>query len=250
MDISEIDVARSPVGPGIKPAKAVAAEAVRGWGHQRLRPSLTDPGWLVLRRRSAIIEKWIGRLNPLDVLDVGGRIQPYRPLLQSRVRRYIGIDVRWTPLVDIVARAEQTPLPNDRFDLIICTQVLEYVPEPQRAIAEFHRVLKPGGCLFLSVPAAGLQDSDAEYWRFLPAALRHLLSAFRESEIVPEGSSIIGFFRMINANLDVLARYPAVRTCFRWTLCPLVNVLGELLERCAGSDNHQFTTNYSVCARK
>jgi SAM-dependent methyltransferase len=221
-------------------------------GNERLHPSLTNPSWLVLRRRREIFQKWLARLEgrQLGVLDVGGRIQPYRPLLEGRIRRYVGLDLHQTPLVNVVGRGEQIPLASGQFDLVICTQVLQYVFQPAAVIAEIHRVLRPGGCLLLSAPAASPRDADQECWRFFPATLRQLLSGFRECEIVPEGGSIVGFFRAINACLNIFARYTALRSVFQWTLCPLVNLSGELLERISGSDNHQFAPNYSAWARK
>jgi SAM-dependent methyltransferase len=128
--------------------------------------------------------------------------------------------------------------------------VLEYVPEPGALIAEIHRVLKPGGRMLLSVPAASPRDADEDRWRFLPAALRQLMAPFSHIEVVPEGGSIVGFFRTINVCLNIFFRYPKLRSIFQWTLCPLVNLSGELLTRVARSDNDQFASNYSVWARK
>ena len=220
--------------------------------NQRLYPSLTNPNWLVLRRRREIFQKWIGRetVRELNVLDVGGRVQPYRPLLEGRIQRYLAVDLLKTPLVNIVARGEQIPLASAQFDLVICTQVLEYIPEPGAVIEEIHRVLKPGGCLWLSVPAVFPRDSDHECWRFLPASLRLLMTPFRESEIIPEGGTVVGFFRTINACFNIFVRYPMLRSVFEWTLCPLVNLSGELLTLIARSKNDQFAPNYSVWARK
>ena len=227
-------------------------DTVNREGRERLYPSLTNPNWLVLRRRREIFQKWLARVDgrKLEVLDVGGRIQPYRPLLEGRLRRYLAVDMCRTPLVDVVARGEEIPLASAQFDLVICSQVLEYIPEPGAVIAEIYRVLKPGGCLLLSVPAVFPCDSGHECWRFLPASLLRLTSAFRESEVVPEGGSVVGFFRTINACLNIFVRYPKLRSLFQWTLCPLVNLSGELMTRVAGSDNDQFVANYSVWARK
>lgn len=221
-------------------------------GRRRLYPSLTNPNWLVLRRRRKLFRDWLARVEgqPLDVLDVGGRIQPYRPLLGERLRRYVAIDLQRTLLVDLVAQAERIPLPDNRFDLVICTQMLEYAPEPASVVAEIYRVLKPGGHLLLSVPFVSPRDAEVDRWRFLPAALRMLLSKFSSREIVPEGSSIVGLFRGLNVCLSIFARYRILRAIFQMTLCPLVNLGGELLEFLAGSDNDQFTANYSVWARK
>ncbi len=227
-------------------------EEVEREARERLYPSLTNPSWLVLRRRREIFQKWIAQLgtHKLDVLDLGGRIQPYRPLLAGRVRRYLAVDLRQTPLVNVVARGEQIPLASERFDLVICTQMLEYIPEPAVVIAEIHRVLRPGGCLFLSVPAASVRDAEEDAWRFLPAALRQLLAVFSQSEIVSEGSSLIGFFRTVNVCLSTFLRYQALRTVYLWTICPLLNLCGELLEHLASSNNDQFTPNYSAWAQK
>jgi SAM-dependent methyltransferase len=227
-------------------------ETVNKEASERLYPSLTNPNWLVLRKRRMIFERWAGQLGtrPLDVLDIGGRLQPYRPLLDGKVRCYLAIDLRRTPLVNIIARAQQLPVASERFDLIICTQMLEYIPEPAGVIAEMHRVLKPGGYLFLSAPAACPRDSAEEYLRFLPAGLRHLLSSFSESEIVPEVGSIAGLLRTINVCLSIFVRYPALRAIYCRTLCPLINLLGAGLESLAGSHNDQFAVNYSVRARK
>lgn len=41
------------------------------------------------------------------------------------------------------------PYPNDSFDVVVCSQVYEHVPDQPRLMAEIERVLKPGGiCYF------------------------------------------------------------------------------------------------------
>jgi SAM-dependent methyltransferase len=219
---------------------------------ERLYPSLRNPHWLILRQRREIFRRWICALPAakLMVLDVGGRLQPYRELLEGRIQRYISVDIRQTPVVDVIAAGERIPFAADTFDLILCMQVLEYVPEPQIVMAEIYRVLRPGGTLILSAPAAQPRDADEECWRFHPAGLRKLLAGYADVEVVPEGSSITGFFRTINACADIFARYPAVRYLFAWTVFPAVNVFGLCLEYLAGSSNDQFTVNYSSRARK
>jgi SAM-dependent methyltransferase len=221
-------------------------------GEQRLFPSLTNPNWLVLRERRKIFDQRLARLssNHLDVLDVGGRIQPYRSLIGNRLRRYVAVDLRSTPLVNIVARAEQLPLRDSQFDLVICTQMLEYIADPSVVIDEIHRVLRPGGTLLLSVPSACPMDAEQECWRFLPQGLRRLLAGFTGVEIVAEGGSVVGFFRTMNVCVDMFARYPAARSAYRHTLCPLINLSGALLDKMSGGRNQQFAVNYSVLAEK
>jgi SAM-dependent methyltransferase len=221
-------------------------------GNRRLYPSITDPNWLVLRRRREIFRAWIAELESpqLDVLDVGGRLQPYRPLLADRVRRYVAVDLQKTVLVNIVARAQRIPLADNQFDLVVCTQMLEYAPEPAVVLAEIHRVLRPGGHLFLSVPSVSPRDADVDTWRFLPAALQNLLREFTTCEILPEGGSVVGFFRSVNVCLSIFVKYRTLRSIFRATLCPALNVAGQCLDMLAGSKNDQFCANYSARARK
>jgi SAM-dependent methyltransferase len=227
-------------------------EQVNREGRQRLHPSLTNPNWLVLRKRREIFQRWLASLDAhnLDVLDVGGRIQPYRPLLERQLRRYVAMDLQRTALVNVLARGEQIPFASAMFDLVICTQVLEYVLDPEVVIAEIYRVLKPGGYLMLSVPSVCPRDANEEYWRFLPAAVRQLLSAFHQVQVVPEGGSITGFFRTANVCLNIFVRYPVPRALFQWTLCPILNLCGAFLEKISGSANDQFAPNYSAWARK
>ena len=48
--------------------------------------------------------------------------------------------------------AEKLNLPNESFDKIICSEMLEHTPKPRKAMKEIHRVLKNNGLLVISVP--------------------------------------------------------------------------------------------------
>ena len=50
------------------------------------------------------------------------------------------------------ANALQLPFADDTFDKVICSEVLEHIPDYQGALGEIERVLKPGGLLCASVP--------------------------------------------------------------------------------------------------
>ena len=221
-------------------------------GQLRLYPSLTNPHWLVLKKRREIFEKWIATLPEGDllVLDIGGRIQPYRPLLTGRTRAYMAVDLRPSPLCGLVARGEELPFGNGEFDLVICTQMLQYTAEPKAIVNEANRVLKPGGAFFLTVPSAYPIDSEEECWRFLPGGLRHLFADFDDVQIVAEGGSVAGFFRTVNACFNIFVTYPSFRSMFRYMVYPTINLLGAFLEKLSASSNEQFAVNYSVFARK
>jgi len=226
-------------------------EHVQRESRERLHPSLRNPNWLILRRRRQIFEAGLDRLptSALCVLDVGGRLQPYRPLLATRTRKYVAVDLQLTPLVNVGAAAEALPFRNAQFDFVICTQVFEYLQDPGLAVAEIKRVLRKGGVLFLSAPSVFLRDNDKECWRFLPQGLRHLLREFETVEVIPEGNSLIGFIRTCNIFLLSFLRPRILAPLWQWTVVPFLNVAGCVLEKLA-RQNEDFTANYSVWARK
>lgn len=68
-------------------------------------------------------------------------------------------------------------LPDASFDYIVCTEVLEHTLRPWDAVAEFWRVLKPEGLLFLSAPFNfRIHGPLPDCWRFTEHGLRALLS--------------------------------------------------------------------------
>lgn len=69
----------------------------------------------------------------------------------------------------------------DTFDALYCNAILEHVPEPTRAIAEFLRVLKPGGIAWVEVPMTyPYHEAPKDYWRVTPDGLRLWMAAFDE----------------------------------------------------------------------
>jgi SAM-dependent methyltransferase len=62
--------------------------------------------------------------------------------------------------IDITA----IPKPDDSFDTVICSHVLEHVPDDRRAMSELRRVLKPGGTAILMQPVDYTRESTYEDW--------------------------------------------------------------------------------------
>src|SRR6478609_9472013 len=78
------------------------------------------------------------------VLDVGCGRKPYEKTFFAGAAEYIGCDYlsdRSCP--DVVCSALDLTFPDNSFDTVVSTEVLEHVPDPQLAFREMYRVLKP-----------------------------------------------------------------------------------------------------------
>ena len=83
--------------------------------------------------------------------------------------------MRGLSLVDFQrSEATQLPFPAGAFDALVSTQVLEYVQEVDTALAEFHRVVRPGGRVALMDT-----DWDSLVWHTPhPERTRRILAAY------------------------------------------------------------------------
>ncbi len=89
--------------------------------------------------------------------------------------------------IDVAPRGGNTPtwiadvtdmpdIPNNRYDTICCHHVLEHVRNPDRAMREFHRILRTEGTLILSVPHLSRRhELPHDYFRFTQEGVTALL---------------------------------------------------------------------------
>lgn len=225
--------------------------AARTLSRTRLDPWVGNPDYLLLKQRRRHFESWLAELptGSLDILDVGGRIQPYRNLLEARCRSYIAIDLQLEGLADVVANGAALPFADESFDACLCTQVLSYTPGPTDVVTEMMRVLRPGGTAFVSAPAFFPEHHD-EYWRLLPAGFRHLFAEWDAVRVLPEGSSAIGVIRTLNLVL-LRSRNRILHAFASRVAVPLLNRTGRLvLSRGKTADAGFMTANYCLTARK
>jgi hypothetical protein len=138
----------------------------------------------------------IVRTNPMTVVSVGG----YGPIdreLKSIMNELGGIlvsldiDEKHSPLIHGDVEDIQELLLQRRItpDLIIALEVMEHVPDFQKAISGCRAALPAHGKLILSTPwIIPIHDRPSDYYRFTPAALHIMLKEFSEVRIFARGN--------------------------------------------------------------
>ena len=172
------------------------------------------------------------------VLDAGAGRGAYREILKNTSQEYVGIDVSSSEATSVVGDIQTLPLSDESFDTIFCSQVLEHVPQPWLALAEFQRVLRPGGNLILTVPhISWLHNEPHDYYRYTNHGLEFLLkqSGFDIKSITPAGGllSLLGHVPstiLVNLTFGVPLIHPLVR-CINKYWVYLLSFLATYTER-------------------
>lgn len=134
-------------------------------------------------------------------LDLGSSIGFYATLFPHRVT----LDIRPVRGVQVVGDAHALCFPDATFDLVLCTEVLEHLREPQRGIDEMRRVLRPGGVLLLTTRFLfPIHDAPGDFFRFTRFGLAHLLREFPQVDIVEEADPI-GTLAVLTQRLGIQA---------------------------------------------
>ena len=223
------------------------------------------------RERDKWVEHVAQTLAPeTQILDVGAGPCRYRHLFDhchyeaQDFAQYEGVPEgvtaqTWTyGELNYISDITAIPVPDASFDAILCTEVLEHVPEPIRAIQEMARILKPGGSLFLSAPlGSGIHQRPYHFYGgYTPYFYQEILPRFdlEPAEIKANG----GFFKhylqesaraaRLIIQHSASSRYSPLRLCLGFFLLRLFPVLFYHYD----SDYlvEEFTVGYFVTARK
>lgn len=102
---------------------------------------------------------WLYLRDELGIESSHARVLHFapEPALVNRLRaigslEYQTADIAPGPLVDRVLDARSLPLSDASLDLILCSHVLEHIPEDEDVMREFARVLAPSGVALIQVP--------------------------------------------------------------------------------------------------
>ena len=219
-------------------------------------------------------DQWVARQAALvrpgaDVLDVGAGSCPYRSLFahcnykthdSSLLEADQLRDLAGYGQIDYVSDVASIPIPDGSFDVVLCTEVLEHVPEPIQGLREFARILRPGGTLLLTAPlGSGLhQEPYHFYGGYTPYWYQRFLgdNGFVQITVEPNG----GFFKFYgqeSQRFSVLLQPRRFRGLTRLVVVPIwaatlpwfrlvMPALGYLLDPL--DRDHRFTVGYHVTA--
>lgn len=189
------------------------------------------------------------------LLDVGCGTKPYEKLFTPFVERYIGIE--YSPesgyrgnSADIAGSASELPLADESVDTILCTEVLEHVPDPEKVIGEFARVLKPGGVVITTAPFFFPIHDSFDFFRYTDKGLaeimkRHGIEVEKIEPLSGTGLTIAMMFNLYIFDLGFMWTkwmYPIglILRPVLWLLICLINGLGWIMEKAIPSKHMAF----------
>ncbi|AFY81403.1 class I SAM-dependent methyltransferase [Oscillatoria acuminata] len=189
------------------------------------------------------------------LVDIGCGTKPYKDLLSPYVTDHIGVDHENTihnkSEIDLIGTAYNIPIENAIFDSAICTAVLEHLEEPELALKECYRVLKPGGLAIYSVPFIWhIHEEPRDFYRFSKYGLKYLFEkvGFEIVEIKALSGFWVTFGQLFVYNLYRLNRGP-----LRWFR--IIDAVGLCIQLLSYGLNkidktEQWTWMYMIVALK
>ncbi len=157
--------------------------------------------------------KWVRPGPGHAILDVGCGAGYFLTMIRDRYREegqeptVVGIDIsahqvsymaermgrEGVPrVIAATGNGEFLPFADESFDLVTCSEVIEHIRNPKRALEEMRRVLKPMGMLLLSTPSMSAQKGWSQI--LLPAtSLVKFLTRYKSRHSVPESYDVPWF---------------------------------------------------------
>jgi SAM-dependent methyltransferase len=170
---------------------------------------------LIYKIHDSKLRKYATQFFKGSLIDIGCGNKPYKSLLKDLVEEHIGVDTEQTihnkNAINIFSTAYKIPVEDCLFDSAICTAVLEHLEEPELAIRECYRILKPGGYAIYTVPFIWhLHEEPRDFFRFSKYGLKYLFekSGFNIINIDPLSGFWITFGTLLIYNLYRFNRGP------------------------------------------
>ena len=196
------------------------------------------------------------------LLDIGCGTKPYEKNFAVFVQKHWGLEYSpesgfWGNRADVFGDAAALPLVDNSVDTILCTEVLEHVPNPEKVIAEFARVLRPDGILMTTAPFFYPIHDSFDFFRYSDKGLaeimqRHGLTVEKIQPLSGTGVTIALLFNLFWFDIGFLWTkwlYPIglLLRPLLLLLVFLVNIAGWVGEKILPSNQMSF--NHLTVAR-
>lgn len=183
------------------------------------------------------------------LLDVGGgREAHYRDVLTPLTNKYLNLEIKKGPKVDIVGSVYKIPLKTASVDLATMFMLLEHLNRPLDALRECRRVLKKGGYLALTtVQYWHTHNHPGDYFRYTKQGLEYLCKDARLKivDIWSIGGPFLVVFHAIELNL------PGVwRTIFSIIFYRLFDLLDWVVFKHNDTREHSDSVGWALIAKK
>jgi SAM-dependent methyltransferase len=199
----------------------------------------------------------------MSVLDAGSgnrSEQMFRQNILDTGAELTTCDAKENDGVDLVVDLHSLPLPDAKFDLLLCIQVLEHVRHPDKACAEFFRVLKPGGIAIITVPQITHTLTDGtppHFFNFTRHGIEACLvsAGFKIIAIEAQGGHFCVLGNLLHYSVKVLGDSPLPK----WLKPPLIlfcrvsfGLIGKAFFRIIDrlDTNQRSSLGWNVCAEK
>jgi len=141
-----------------------------------------------------VINKFLPHIKG-RVLDLGAGSAKYKEMILKKALEYRSCDAVKNKNIDDICDVLNLPYPQESFDTIISTQVMEHVKNPFKMAEQIFKVLKPGGKVIVTAPFLIPMHSDPDdYFRFTASGLSEI---FKQSSFTIIESGCYGGFFMV-----------------------------------------------------
>lgn len=182
------------------------------------------------------------------LLDIGGGTKRGAVTEFPYTIDHIILDSNKKTKPTVVGDAEHLPFKSSTIDSIKCTELLEYLNSPERAVSEMRRVLKDDGGVTVSIPFNLGIHYDHDLIRFTKYKLEKMFDehGFRIVYLSEQGSYFTVLAYMLKqAILNTKSR---TRWLLYWTF-PILDLMTELDDRDFVKNSQflsSFTTGYFI----
>ncbi|MBS1614976.1 MAG: methyltransferase domain-containing protein [Bacteroidetes bacterium] len=223
------------------------------------KTNFTDPNYLHFTFLFRDVAHAVSEHGRGAVLDVGCGNKPYEPLF-TQTDSYFGCDVIQSSehKVDLLCLSTEIPLPDQSFDTVFSTQVLEHVEDHLKMLQESYRLLKPGGKIILSAPMVWEHhEVPYDFFRFTRYGLQYIMekAGFEVVNIKPNGGkwAALGQLKQSILTSSLKNKKGFIRKVlyllYRYSGKYAINIIYKGLDN-LDHDEDFVTTNFIVVALK